>query len=344
MRKRLKLAAAAATIAASLSVAGGAAAEKTSLSINGWLPPFHPIMKMTVIPWSKEVEKATEGRVTFTITPQSVVPPPRQLDAVASGAVDIAYNVHGFTPGRFKAGQIGTLPFLADSGETLSVALWRTHEKHLAAADEYKGVRVLTLWSGTPGFIFSHTQPVRSMDDWKGLKVFCGVRSICDLIGNLGGTPVQRPGPEVTQIIERKIVDAAFIDPASYKNFRLDRFIRHATIAPNGFYAPTFYFIVNEKAWAGISEADRAAIDKLSGEALARKAGADWDQDTAESMALMEKNNVEVFRAEGDFLKAMEEAVVPEFTARYIREAKEAGIDGEEALAYLRAQIAAESN
>jgi TRAP-type C4-dicarboxylate transport system substrate-binding protein len=326
---------------ASLACCATASAQTSTLRFNGWLPPFHPINKLTIIPWSKAVETATEGRVKIVFTPKSVVPPPRQIDAVASGAVDLAYNVHGFTPGRFKASRIASLPFLASRAEHLSVALWRTHQKYLAKSNEYKGVKVLTLWAGAPGVMLSHSKPVVSIEDWKGLKVFCGVKNVCDLASSMGATPVQRPGPQVTEMIERKIVDAAFIDPASYKNFRLERFVKQAMVAPNGFYAPTFYLVVNPKAWEALSAKDRSAIEKLSGEVLSRKAGADWDKDADESRALMKKNNVTMNEAGGAYLKALEDKLVPERTRSYIADAKTASVDGDAALKYLREQIKA---
>lgn len=341
MLKRYRLAAAVAAFSTATLVSGGAFAESRSLTINGFLPPFHPIMKLTILPWSKEVEKVTEGRVTFTVTPQSVVPPPRQIDAVGSGAVDVAFSLHGYTPGRFQAGQIATLPFLARTGEALSVAFWRTHEKHFVEADEYKGVKLLTLWAGTPGYLYSHTRPVRSMEDWRGLKVFCGLRINCDIIDALGGTPVQRPGPEATQLIERKVVDASLFDPPSYKNFKLDRFVKYATFAPTGFYAPTFFLMINEKVWDSLSEQDRAAIGKLSGEALARKAGADYDEDAAESNRLLEKNDVDVTMAEGAFLEEMKKTL-EQVNTRYFEGAEKAGVDGRAALEFLLEQVAAE--
>lgn len=162
-----------AATAAVLALAMPAAqAETTTLTFNRWLPDQHPINARTVLPWFEEIERVTEGRVKVEHTAQGLVPSPKQIDIVQAGAADLAMSVHGFTPGRFNASRIGELPFLSTDAEPLSVALWRTHQEYLDKAGEYKGVKVLTLFAGRPGALWSHSDPVRSMKDWKGLKIF----------------------------------------------------------------------------------------------------------------------------------------------------------------------------
>ncbi len=337
------LSALAAAVAVMATTLPAAQAETTTLTFNRWLPDQHPINVRTVLPWFERIEEVTGGRVKVEYTAQGLVPPPKQIDVVQAGAADMALNVHGFTPGRFNASRIGELPFLSRDAEPLSVALWRTHQELLDKAGEYKGVKVLTLFAGRPGALWSHSDPVRSMGDWKGLKIFCGVKSNCVLAERLGATAVQRPGPQVREMLEKKIVDAAFIDHSSYKDFGLQPYIEYAMEAPKGFYAPTFYIIVNEAKWNALSDADREAIMGISGETLARTAGANWDDEARKAMEQMKENGVERIVAEGAYLEQLEQALVLPAEAEYYETAGEAGIDGEAALDYLREQIAKEA-
>ena len=53
------------------------------------------------------------GGLKFTIYPngQLVGPPNRQLDAARNGITDMSFVLHGVTPGRYSATELGNLPF-----------------------------------------------------------------------------------------------------------------------------------------------------------------------------------------------------------------------------------------
>lgn len=74
------------------------AAAQTLIRFNSWLPPTHPIMSLTIRPWTDEVAKVTQNRVKFEFTAQSMGPPPNQFDMVKDAVADAAITVHGYTP------------------------------------------------------------------------------------------------------------------------------------------------------------------------------------------------------------------------------------------------------
>ena len=63
---------------------------------------------------------------------------------------------------------------------------------------------------------------------------------------------------------------------------------------PGGLYNVSFAMIMNPAKWSQISEADRAAINKLSGEALARRAGKAWDATDAKGEKAVRDANIPV--------------------------------------------------
>jgi TRAP-type C4-dicarboxylate transport system substrate-binding protein len=60
-------------------------------------------------------------------------------------------------------------------------------------------------------------------------------------------------------------------------NFRVEDKLKHHTKIPGGFYDGTFFVVMNEGKWNRLSAADREAIAKISGEALSRRFGAQFD-------------------------------------------------------------------
>jgi TRAP-type C4-dicarboxylate transport system substrate-binding protein len=76
----------------------------------------------------------------------------------------------------------------------------------------------------------------------------------------------------------------------SVVNFRLDGVLKHHTIVPNGLYDATFFIVINEGKWNKISKTDQAAIMKVSGEALSRKWGQEFDKQAQSAETKMRKD------------------------------------------------------
>jgi len=74
----------------------------STLLVNSFLPPGHPINTKLLKPWAKDVYKATEGRVRIHIAPQSLAAPAAQMDAVVNGVADAAYMFNGFLTSTVK--------------------------------------------------------------------------------------------------------------------------------------------------------------------------------------------------------------------------------------------------
>ena len=87
-------------------------AQTIELKISHFVPPNHTFHKW-VTAWSDKLAKDSGGRLKFTIYPngQLVGPPNRQLDAARNAITDMAFVLHGVTPGRYSATELGNLPF-----------------------------------------------------------------------------------------------------------------------------------------------------------------------------------------------------------------------------------------
>ena len=107
-------------------------AAQTVLNVNAWVPPSHLLVADITMPFCKDMEQATQGRVKCNLLPKAVVAPPQTLDAVKDGLADLSFIVHGYTPGRFALTDVAEFPFLGDTSEVISVAYQRIHDKMLA--------------------------------------------------------------------------------------------------------------------------------------------------------------------------------------------------------------------
>jgi TRAP-type C4-dicarboxylate transport system substrate-binding protein len=93
---------------------------------------------------------------------------------------------------------------------------------------------------------------------------------------------------------------------------------------------------MNEERWNRLSEEDRAAIDAISGEAFARRAGEVWDEADAAAIEIMSAAGHEFVEPGPDLLELVgDKAAVLE--EEWVGEAAERGVDGKAVLAALRA-------
>ena len=107
-----------------------------------------------------------------------------QLDQVLAGVMDVALGLHGIPRGRFPRTGIIDMPFLTTSAEQASRILWTLYPELLK--DEYRGVKVLSLFAHNPGVIHTRAQKVEKMEDLKGLRIInTEVDRIVDLVNQL---------------------------------------------------------------------------------------------------------------------------------------------------------------
>lgn len=323
--------------AALLSVlTAGSAMAQTVLTLNNWVPPSHPIVTDVLVPLKEDIERVTEGRVTVNILPAPLGPPPATFDLVKNGVVDIGYTVQGYSPGRFKTSAIAEMPFLGDDAAVTSVAFQRVHDAMLESAGEYDGVKVMAVFTHGPGHIFTTTD-IAGSDDISGLKIRTGSVVAHDLAQLMGAIPVEGPASKSYELLSQKVADGIFFPWESVNFFRLNDLISNAFVAEGGIYNTAFMIMMNENKWNTIPEGDRALIEPLLGEALARRAGEMWNVADAAGRAVLEPT-LTIHEATSDELAAMKEQFAPVVEAN-IALANEAGVDGAAAYEMLLQQI-----
>lgn len=322
------------------TIASLATAQADEFILSSWLPPAHPIVKGVIEPWAKQVETATEGRVTVRILPRPAGPPPAAFDLAKDGIADITYGLHSFTTDdRFLRSRVGQFSFLGDDAVKTSVAYWNAYGGALKAQDEHKGVKLLGLWVHGPGMLHNNKRSIEKPEDFAGLKIRVPGGYIAELSEKLGIT-TQFMGPgEVFEKLSTGVIDGATFPAEALKAFKLSQHLKYSMTVPGGLYNTSWFFVMNEKRWDGISEADRAAIEKVSGAALAEAAGAVWNAADAGGLEDAKANGVEMKAAPEAVLARVKE-VAAEKEAEWAAAVSKQGLDGAAALAALRAEAA----
>ncbi len=328
-------------LAAALLASAPAQAQKpVELTYSAWIPHTHILVSNFMMPWAKEVEAATEGRVKINFLPKPVTNPVGHFDAVRNGVVDLAFISHSYYPGRFDLMKFGVLPFSGNTALSSSVASWRIYDKYLRGANEHRGVKLLGIYGHGPGGVYTTGKKVEKIEDFDGLKLRIGGGIQADLSSVLKINAVVKPAPESYELMSTGVVDGVLFPPESVASFRLDSVVKSATVFPGGLYSDLHGVIMNEKAFDRLPAQDKAILLKLSGEHIARMGGKAWgDADTAALESLKAKNVV--FSQASDKLVADMKTRTAPFEKAWLDAAKAKGIDGPQVLAAFRAELKA---
>ena len=314
-----------ATVLGVLSV-GGVSAQ-TTLTMSSWVGPTHPLTRDVLGGWAAAVEKATNGRVKMHMLPKAPMAAAGTFDGVRDGLVDVSYVTASYTPARHPLPLLAELPGSGGSAEVNSVAYNRIHWKYLQQANEYKGVKLLGVFTHGPGQMFSVKKPVTSVADLAGMKVRSGGGISEASAKALGASPLVKPAPESYELLSSGVADATFFPSESIKSFNLDKVVKHATYFPGGFYSSSFGFFMNEDKWNKLSKQDQDAITSVSGEALARLAGKAWDAADKVGIEALKAAGVTMVDANPAFVADVRKRTEP-LISDWVKAANAKGIDG----------------
>ena len=271
MNKMKKLA-----LAAFVGAAFAAPAQaQTTLTYSSWVPPTHHLT-LWQQNWAAELEKATNGRIKTQSLPKAPAAAPGTFDAVRDGLMDFSYVTASYTPARHILPLMAELPGAGATAEINSVAFSRIHWKYFQKVGEYKGVKLLAVWTHGPGQMFTK-KPMKSLAEFQNQKIRTG-GGIAEAVANaLGASAFVKPAPESYELLNSGVADGVFFPFESIVSFKLDKVIGQATVFPGGLYSSAFGFFMNEEKWNKLPKQDQDIIEKMSGEAAARSNGKSWD-------------------------------------------------------------------
>ena len=325
-----------ATVLAVLSV--GSVSAQTTLTMSSWVGPSHPLTRDVLGGWAAAVEKATNGRVKMQMLPKAPMAAAGTFDGVRDGLVDVSYVTASYTPARHPLPLLAELPGSGGSAEVNSVAYSRIHWKYLQQANEYKGVKLLGVFTHGPGQMFSVKKPVTSVADLAGMKVRSGGGISEASAKALGASPLVKPAPESYELLSSGVADATFFPSESIKSFNLDKVVKHATYFPGGFYSSSFGFFMNEDKWNKLSKQDQDAINSVSGEALARLAGKAWDAADKVGIDALKAAGVAMVDANPAFVADVRKRTEP-LISDWVKAANAKGIDGAKVFAEFHEEL-----
>jgi TRAP-type C4-dicarboxylate transport system substrate-binding protein len=308
-------------------ISPGLAQEKTvKLKYSNFFPPVHPISKLAE-EWCKEVEKRTNGRVTFSYFPGNTLTPPMQTyDSVVKGIADMGQSLLAYAPGRLPLSEVLQQPLGYTNGYQ-STKLGNEYYKKFRPK-EFDDVKVMYLHGAAPG-IFHTRKLVSSIDDIKGLRIKANAEN-ADIVKELGGAPVTQPITETYDSIQKGLLDGVLLPIEALQGWKFAEVLKTSIENYAVSYMTSMYVIMNKSKWEGISKEDQQAIEAINEE---------WNEKQAKLWVQLDNNAKEFAIQKGvKFVQVSkeEEAKTAEkmkpILANYVKTMKAKGLPAEEAL------------
>jgi TRAP-type mannitol/chloroaromatic compound transport system substrate-binding protein len=161
--------------------------------------------------FARRVKEESGGRLVIDALPtNSVVAPPESLDAVSAGVLDghnggpayftgkdAAFALIGDPQGAFDSPYQFQMWMSYGGGNELARELYGNYGVHFVGG----------VWYGQECLVSKRA--LRTLADFKGLKIRAPQGMSGDIFSLLGAAPVQLPGSEVYTALERGVVDAS---------------------------------------------------------------------------------------------------------------------------------------
>ena len=263
----------------SIGISSSGLADQVTLKFHTMVPmPANSNAKF-VKPWADKVKKESNGEIITEMYPSMQLggKPPQLVDQAREGVVDIVWTVAGYTPGRFPRLSVFELPFMPTNAKVTAQAVQEFVET--AGAEDLKEYKILAVHVHAPGMIHTKKTLIKSVDDFKGLKLRGPTRSATNLLKKLGATPVGMPIPKVAPSLSKGVITGMVVPWEIMPSFKLQELTKsHTNVAGSrGLYTTPFLFVMNKAKYDSLSAAHKKIIDNNSGMSLAKQAGILWD-------------------------------------------------------------------
>jgi TRAP-type C4-dicarboxylate transport system substrate-binding protein len=279
---------------------------------------FHTI---NVRQFVEEVKKATAGQLDINVHSNgSLIKHPDILRAVSTGQVPIGEILLGQFGNEEPVFNADNVPFLAagyDAAWKLYVAQKPVLEKKLQG----RGMRLLfsVAWPGQGLYMKS---PLKSLDDFKGIKFRTYSAYTARLAELLGASPTVIQVPEVAQAFATGTISAMITSSATGTQTKAWEFVKNY-YTTNAMH-PKNVVMVNERAYQKLPAVQQQALTKASADAEKRG----WDLSKQREQAankLLADNGMTVSAPDAALMTALAK-IGDTISAEWL---KAAGTDGE---------------
>jgi TRAP-type mannitol/chloroaromatic compound transport system substrate-binding protein len=253
------------SFAVAVGVGLSATAEARTLKVQTSATASHFTLGFLNEKWVPKLKEMTGGSLEIELLPIRAVVPHRETpEAVSMGILDGDLTSINYFAGRDPSfALMGDLIAGYDSADQIQDFCANGGGKEMLQKmyDKFQsGVKVIGCGAYAREAFVSKV-PIRSVADFKGVKVRSPEGLASEVFKRVGASPVSLPGSEVYTSLEKGVIDAA--DNSAYANNDANGLHKIAKfpIFPGIHSTPILQFTVSQSVWDKLTPAERTALD-----------------------------------------------------------------------------------
>lgn len=267
-------------LCAALALAGSALAQEVTLKVHHFWPPGAMPPSTLLGPWCDKIAKDSNNKMKCQVYPAMQLggSPPQLIDQAKDGIADIVWTLPGYTAGRFPLMEVFELPFMTNSAESASRAAWDYYTQ--AGHKEFPGIKALAINVHDEGYVHTREKQIKTMADFKGLKMRAPTRQTNKMLGMLGASPVAMPLPALPDALSKGVIDGFLLPWEVIPSVKAHEMVKyHSETDPKmrALYTAVFILAMNQARYDSLPADLKKVIDDNSGAALSQHFGKTWD-------------------------------------------------------------------
>ncbi|WP_286884208.1 TRAP transporter substrate-binding protein DctP [Aneurinibacillus sp. UBA3580] len=277
--------------------------EKVVIKIADSFPGSHLIPKVATIPWTKRIEELGKGKIKVEYYPaEQLGKAASLLDVARTGVADITYVGPLYVSDKMPLSGVSGNPGLVKDSLSGSKAFNKLVLEDLYEL-EFKKQGVKPLWAGTtpPYQIVNSKHPVKTIEDFKGLKIRTSGGLQEQMMQAWGATPVSISGTEIYSAWDRGTIDGTLISFFSWPGYQVDKVAKYTTTNA-ALSAFGITYVVNEKKWSSWPKEVQDAVWQASQE-MPEIMGKGAMEDEDKLIEEYKKFNIEFYELPADELE-----------------------------------------
>lgn len=246
------------------------------------------------LPWGQAVEKETNGAVKIEYYYASALGPPNgQWERVTTGVTDVEWVIPEYHAGLFPLVSVLNLPFLGVpySTKVYSGIINELNNTIPEFKAEHKAAHMLFMSTTSPNGVHTFPRPIKTLADWKGLKIRSAGAVASKTIELLGASPQSMPVSEVFLNLEKKVVDGVMMSMGAFRAMKLIDVLKYHTLLSA--QTVPIWVVMNNNKYNSLPKDVQTAIDKVSSK-WADVVATSFDNENDAAIAEIKKRGQEI--------------------------------------------------
>jgi TRAP-type transport system periplasmic protein len=248
-----------------------ASAHGVPLRVQHALPADSSFHTQFLVPWAHKVEQESGGRLHVQLYPamQMGGESTQLFDQAKNGDAEIVWAaLTDDVRDRFPALEVFALPFMSNSTEGSSRALWEYVRMSDLAHMEFDGVRVLAIHQSDAPQFHLRDRSIKSLADLNGLKLGVASRMGAKVLTALGASPVEMPPARVAAALSKGELDGALLPWEAVRALKLEETMKyHSELDAKSprLYSSVYVLAMNAAAYKSLPDDLKKVILANSG-------------------------------------------------------------------------------